>query len=73
MMGSRNGSGGREQPVVTTTKFGNLGAGQLQMMRFNRAVLVEFFERLENQACGKQAAALCRAEGSQRDRAVPDE
>ena len=41
---SFRGSGGREEPVVTTTKFGNLGAGQLQMLRFNRQVFVDFLE-----------------------------
>ena len=44
MMTSFSGPGRRDQPVVRTTKFGNLGRGKLQALRFNRMLFNEFLQ-----------------------------
>ena len=48
--------GGRDEPVVRTTKFGNIAAGQLQMLRLNRMVFNEFLQGSRDDPGGQQAA-----------------
>ena len=48
MMNSFNRSRGFDQPVVRTTKFGNLTGGQLQTLKYNRLVFNEFLQILAN-------------------------
>jgi hypothetical protein len=46
MMNSGGRAGGRDAPVVRTTRFGNLGSAQLDTLRLNRLVFNEFLHNL---------------------------
>src|SRR5271165_3176380 len=48
MMSSFNRPTGLDQPVVRTTKFGNLTGGQLQTLKYNRLAFNEFLQILVN-------------------------
>ena len=48
MMSSVGGPGGREAPAVRTTKFGNLGRGQLRVQVENRRIFLDFLQLLGN-------------------------
>ena len=43
-----SGSGGREFAVVKTTKFGNIGQIEVQMMVANRRIFIEILQGIEN-------------------------
>ena len=64
---SFTGPGGRDEPVVRTTKFGNITGGQLQMLTQNRAIFVEFLQTLarsDNKQVASNASRVLQAIGN---------
>ena len=58
MLSFFNASAGHEVPIVRTTKFGNLDAGQLYTLRLNRMEFNEFLDAFERNLDARKQSAI---------------